>query len=46
MNTGRLHQLGKDTEKKAQAITTHNVEIFNIFTLKGKYNKCAHSRHS
>lgn len=34
MNIGKLLQLDKDIEKKAQAIATHDVEIFNIFPLK------------
>ena len=39
MNIGKLPQLDKDMEKKARAITTHDVEIYHIFTLKWEYNK-------
>lgn len=31
MNRGKLSQLDKDMEKKPRAITTHNIEIFDIY---------------
>lgn len=39
MKRGKIPQLDKDMEKKPRAITTHNIETFDIFTLNGEYNK-------